>query len=158
MVFFRWNAQATLHQLRQPAADSVAVLPPSRLVRARAFIRADTLHRERQLPEPRRHFDHIEAEVGIERLRLAVPAAWPMRVQRSCMSSAVCVNNPAVSSDGAKGNTPSRGSNPTLGLNPDTPQNDAGRSIEPSVCVPNANGTIPAATATAEPLELPPGV
>ncbi len=35
---------------------------------------------------------------------------------------------------------------------------DAGRIMEPSVCVPNANGTMPAATATAEPLELPPGV
>ena len=31
-------------------------------------------------------------------------------------------------------------------------------SIEPPVCVPMATGTIPAATAAADPLELPPGV
>ena len=30
--------------------------------------------------------------------------------------------------------------------------------IEPAVCVPKASGTIPAATAAAEPLDEPPGV
>ena len=81
-----------------------------------------------------------------------------MRVQSNCMSSAVCVNSPAVSSDGANGRTPSSDSSPALGLNPTTPQKEAGRSTDPRVCVPSANGAIPAATATAEPLELPPGV
>src|SRR5262249_1408760 len=38
------------------------------------------------------------------------------------------------------------------------PQNDAGRMIEPLVCVPMASGTMPAATAAAEPDDEPPGV
>ena len=39
-----------------------------------------------------------------------------------------------------------------------TPQNAAGRTTEPSVCVPSAAGTSPTATAAAEPLDEPPGV
>src|SRR5258708_33576384 len=74
------------------------------------------------------------------------------------MPAAVAVKRPAVSSEGAKGITPSRGSSPKLGLKPQIPQNEAGRRTEPSVCVPSAKGTIPAATAAAEPEELPPGV
>ena len=35
---------------------------------------------------------------------------------------------------------------------------EAGRIIEPWVCSPIVKGTMPAATAAAEPLELPPGV
>ena len=34
---------------------------------------------------------------------------------------------------------------------------DAGRNTEPRVCSPAVDGTIPAAIAAAEPLELPPG-
>ena len=45
-----------------------------------------------------------------------------------------------------------------MGLNPVTPQKEAGRIIEPCVCSPIVKGTMPAATAAAEPLELPPGV
>src|SRR3954470_1876319 len=41
---------------------------------------------------------------------------------------------------------------------PNTPQNAAGRITEPLVWLPSASGTMPAATAAAEPLELPPGV
>src|SRR5574341_151489 len=44
------------------------------------------------------------------------------------------------------------------GLNPVTPQNDAGRTIEPIVCVPSVSGHRPAATAAADPLLEPPGV
>ena len=51
-----------------------------------------------------------------------------------------------------------RGMAPKLGLNPTTPLKAAGRITEPSVCVPSASGTIPAATAAAEPDEEPPGV
>ena len=47
---------------------------------------------------------------------------------------------------------------PWLGLKPTTPQNAAGRITEPLVCEPIAPGTMPAATAAAEPLEEPPGV
>ena len=38
------------------------------------------------------------------------------------------------------------------------PQKEAGRISEPPVCVPKARGTIPAATAAADPEEEPPGV
>src|ERR1700761_889811 len=47
---------------------------------------------------------------------------------------------------------------PKLGLRPITPLKAAGRITEPSVCVPTASGTSPAATAAAEPAEDPPGV
>src|SRR6266404_1702665 len=51
-----------------------------------------------------------------------------------------------------------RGMAPKLGLNPTMPLNAAGLMIEPSVWVPSASGTSPAATAAAEPDEDPPGV
>src|SRR5262249_26930221 len=44
------------------------------------------------------------------------------------------------------------------GLKPATPQKAAGRMTEPPVCVPNAMGSMPAATAAAEPEDEPPGV
>ena len=44
------------------------------------------------------------------------------------------------------------------GFIPATPQNDAGRVIEPPVCVPIAPKHMPHATAAAEPLDEPPGV
>src|SRR5690348_10486163 len=47
---------------------------------------------------------------------------------------------------------------PTLGLNPTHPQKLAGRRIDPTTCVPSAAGTMPQATAAAEPLLDPPGV
>src|SRR5215510_3698330 len=74
------------------------------------------------------------------------------------MSAAVAVKNPSVSRLFANGSTPSVDVQPKVGLKPVTPQNDAGRSTDPPVWVPTANGTMPAATAAADPLELPPGV
>src|SRR5438105_5403238 len=53
---------------------------------------------------------------------------------------------------------PWRGISPCVGLKPYTPQYDAGRIVEPVVWLPSASGTIPAATAAADPLEDPPGV
>src|SRR5438128_3077042 len=47
---------------------------------------------------------------------------------------------------------------PSVGLSPTSPQYDAGRTLEPIVCVPSASGTVRAATAAAEPLDEPPGV
>src|SRR5260221_12607331 len=47
---------------------------------------------------------------------------------------------------------------PTVGLNPTTPQKLAGRRIDPTTWVPSAAGTMPQATAAAEPLLDPPGV
>ena len=67
-------------------------------------------------------------------------------------------NTPIVSSVDDCVSTPARGMTPNVGLNPYTPQNAAGRMTEPPVWVPTATGTIPAATAAAEPDEDPPGV
>src|SRR5689334_8362783 len=78
------------------------------------------------------------------------PKEW---VQSQCMSAAVGVKNPTVSSDGANGSAPSNGISPNVGLKPQTPQKLAGRITLPSVCVPIVNGTMPAATAAAEPDE-----
>src|SRR5439155_15466484 len=47
---------------------------------------------------------------------------------------------------------------PKVGLQPATPQNDAGRVIEPPVCEPIAPRHMPVATAAADPLDDPPGV
>src|SRR2546430_17591493 len=55
-------------------------------------------------------------------------------------------------------NRPGRGIRPWVGLKPQTPQYDAGRIVEPVVWLPSASGTMPAATAAADPLEEPPGV
>src|SRR5690606_16480302 len=63
-----------------------------------------------------------------------------------------------VSRLGAHALTPSVGTASKVGLAPTTPQNDAGRTIDPAVCVPIANGRMPAPTAAADPLDEPPGV
>src|SRR5215475_15693442 len=53
---------------------------------------------------------------------------------------------------------PWRGMSPWVGLKPYTPQYEAGRIVEPVVWLPSASGTMPAATAAADPLDEPPGV
>ena len=47
---------------------------------------------------------------------------------------------------------------PTVTFSPTIPHQAAGVRIEPAVSAPMAAGTRPAATATAEPLDEPPGV
>src|SRR3954447_7942394 len=53
--------------------------------------------------------------------------------------------------------TPYRLTRPYVGFIPTTPHNPAGCRIDPPVSVPIASGTIPAATAAAEPPLEPPG-
>ena len=65
---------------------------------------------------------------------------------------------PALSSVLAMGTIPSAGSVPAGGFRPQTPLSCAQAMIEKEVSVPTAAGTIPAATATAEPLEEPEGL
>ena len=65
------------------------------------------------------------------------------------------VMGPGVSCVCEIGMMPSRLIRPTVGLSPTTPQIDAGDTIDPSVSVPIAMATNPAATAAAEP-ELDP--
>ncbi len=65
---------------------------------------------------------------------------------------------PTWSRLGASGNTPLDFANMGVGFMPATPQNDAGRVIEPPVWLPIAPKHMPQATAAAEPLDDPPGV
>src|SRR5579862_7473510 len=53
--------------------------------------------------------------------------------------------------------TPKRETRPYVGFRPTTPQNAAGRRTEPPVSVPSAAWHSPAATATPEPPDDPPG-
>ena len=59
---------------------------------------------------------------------------------------------------GEIGNTPLRGTRRKVVFKPKIPQQAAGTRTEPAVSVPSATSAIPAATATAEPLEEPPGI
>src|SRR5512146_1953427 len=61
------------------------------------------------------------------------------------------------SSDDANATSPYRLTRPYVGLTPTTPQNAAGWRTEPPVSEPSAIGTMPAATAAAEPPDEPPG-
>src|SRR5262245_42818352 len=72
-------------------------------------------------------------------------------------SATEAANRPAVSSDQEKYLIPVVGRSRNDGLIAATPQNDAGRMIDPPVWVPSAIGTMPAATAAAEPDDEPPG-
>jgi hypothetical protein len=51
-----------------------------------------------------------------------------------------------------------RGTRPTCGLSPNSPQQAAGMRIEPAPSAASAAGTMPAATAAADPPLDPPGV
>ena len=65
---------------------------------------------------------------------------------------------PSESSDWANGRMPERLNSPKLALYPNTPQNAAGRMTDAAVCEPSAIGTMPSATAAADPLDEPPGL
>ena len=79
-------------------------------------------------------------------------------VHNKARSSALRASAPALSIDGASGRMPSIGSAPWRAFNPLTPQNAAGRRIEPAVSVPSAANAAPVATATAEPPLEPPAL
>src|SRR6266567_6225721 len=66
-------------------------------------------------------------------------------------------SGPTVSIEGASGYTPSSGTRPQVVFRPAIPQQAAGIRTEPPVSVPRATSASPAATATAEPLDDPPG-
>ena len=66
-------------------------------------------------------------------------------------------NTEIVSTDRHAGTIPLAGTLPMVGFSPTILPNAAGTRPEPAVSVPSATSTIPAATATAEPEEEPPG-
>src|SRR5207245_4870901 len=65
---------------------------------------------------------------------------------------------PGHSIAGGSGPRPALLSRRKAGLQPATPQDEAGRVMEPPVCEPRAPRHMPQATAAAEPLLEPPGV
>src|SRR6201981_3334420 len=87
------------------------------------------------------------------------PAAKPGSIRPIASSPAAtsAPSGPTVSRDGASGYTPSSGTRPQVVFRPAIPQQAAGIRTEPPVSVPRATSASPAATATAEPLEDPPG-
>src|SRR5580693_6866205 len=89
------------------------------------------------------------------------PAATVNPGSSSCMprispatSAAI---GPTVSMLGVSGRTPSSGMRPQVVFSPQIPQQAAGMRIDPPVSVPYATSASPVATATADPLEDPPG-
>src|SRR5580692_3685333 len=66
-------------------------------------------------------------------------------------------SGPTVSIDGPRGYTPSSGTRPEVVFRPTTAQQAAGIRTEPAVSVPSATSASPLPTATAEPLDEPPG-
>jgi hypothetical protein len=80
----------------------------------------------------------------------------------SCMPASVPATvvaiGPTVSRLGASGHTPSSGMRPWVVFNPTVPQHADGILIEPPVSEPSATSAWSVATATADPLEEPPGM
>ena len=101
------------------------------------------------------------------RSRTARPAAAPTSRRRprsrrarraaAAVSATVRVSTPSQARNESPRSGP-RETRPRLGLSPTSPQQAAGMRIEPPPSLPCASGTIPAATAAAEPPEEPPGV
>src|SRR5687768_12931353 len=68
---------------------------------------------------------------------------------RQCSITAPCQISPAIGPTGVR---------PRVGLSPNRPQHDAGMRMDPPPSPPPAHGTIPLATAAADPPEDPPVV
>ena len=67
---------------------------------------------------------------------------FPLRLaQSSQMSLTSRAMSPTVSKETDSGFTPLSDTQPWLGLKPTMPQKEAGRTTEPTVCVPSARGT-----------------
>src|SRR4051812_36674787 len=77
---------------------------------------------------------------------------------QGAMLSTPRVNRPTVASDHENGFRPEEGGARWVGWKRRRPQGEGGGIPEPPVCVPTASGSMPAATAAAEPADEPPGV
>ena len=95
---------------------------------------------------------------GSSRVRGSWGSAPSSARKRIAASSTERVIGPGVSRVVESGRTPCVEMRPTVTFNPTIPQKDAGRRTDPPVSVPTATGASPAATATPEPLDDPPGV
>src|SRR5712691_5736474 len=86
----------------------------------------------------------------------SLPSGPWMASSTNAQSSTVRQIGPTLSHVHARVIAPVRGTNPKVGRNPVVPQRSEGDAIEPSVSVPIANPTQPAAVALADPAEEPP--
>ena len=84
------------------------------------------------------------------------PRSRPSTSSSCAVSATVRVSTPSRRGRSRPRSGP-REIRPRLGLRPTSPQQAAGMRIEPPPSLPWASGTIPAATAAAEPPEEPPG-
>ena len=101
----------------------------------------------------------VHGVVGVGSERRSVGSAPTMTSSTAINSSTVRVSTPRqVRSSQSTGCGPPSGTRPSDGLKPGRPQAAAGMRIEPPPSEPVATGTIPVATATAEPPEDPPDV
>src|ERR1700724_2073302 len=91
-------------------------------------------------------------EIGDARLKPAIASSI------SAASSAVRASGPCTWPGSQASGIGQFGVNPGVGRIPTMPQNDAGIRIEQPKSVPCASGTIPVATATADPPEEPAGL
>src|SRR3954470_3393461 len=78
-----------------------------------------------------------------------------MALSTMAQSSTVRQMGPILSMDQDRAMAPVRGTRPKVGRNPVTPTRVDGDEIEPSVSVPMANATQPAAVAAADPADEP---
>src|SRR5699024_10901255 len=80
----------------------------------------------------------------------------PSASKVSEISRTLMAKNPVVSNDFASGKIPSVDNRSKVGLKPTAPHSAAGTRIDPAVSVPTATGTMPRATAAADPELEPP--
>src|SRR5690606_3077322 len=78
-----------------------------------------------------------------------------MASSTSAQSSTLLQMGPSLSMDHDRGIAPVRGTRPNVGRSPVAPQRVAGDEMEPSVSLPSANQTSPAAVAAEEPADDP---
>jgi len=82
--------------------------------------------------------------------------SWPASTAKSRATSATeRPMGPGTSWLALIGTTPPVGTVPTVGLRPTTPLTEAGHTMDPSVSVPTASGTRPAASAAPDPTTSP---
>src|SRR5215211_4800453 len=79
----------------------------------------------------------------------SIAALWRTDRVMQCSIAAPCQISPTTGPAGVR---------PRVGLRPNSPQQDAGIRMEPPPSPPPAHGTIPLATAAAEPPDDPPVV
>jgi hypothetical protein len=141
-------------ELEQHDPDDDLVVERARQ-RDLAHIRPERSQVRADIAEILEQADAKPGDATFDPLREILPGASTS--SRSAQSRTRRASGPTTSRLSARGNTPSIGTRPNVGRTPTMPLQAAGTRIEPLVSVPSAASAIPDATATAEPLDEPPG-